>query len=635
MKKSLDGHFWNSRPAGPGATAFHVGWVSYLDESDLWKPIDCVFTAGPTGFTVREAPFLFQAPRFADQAAYFESNCRFDIFKKERITAPPLGKHLTALDAAHVEGRLFDPDGDGQPDAVLYEGAFPQWGADLIYRVHHGRAPRMEKLIRFHAPPPGDVAARFALEYTGAVELSPRRVIGPRRNAIWNRVGRLRHRQGFYVRALDEPQKRGIGIRTPRVWDANPNIPKVAGIEATIEESGGRLILTKHIPANFFTGDVVYPVHTDTTSTFYPDPDPETTTVDGLVRRDATSQSFSLERGGAGDEAYPSLSTSRVEIECAGITGQFRYMGRTHVMFDTSSLPDTATISGATLSLYGHSVDESLEADEVALVSGNPASNTDLVPTDYATSQFGSVELAPRIASGAWSTSGYNDFALNTGGLANISKTGASKFGFRLGLDLDSEAPTWTAQSDRVRIRWLSADTTGTTQDPTLAVTYSGTSTYGVQKGAGYAVRATGAVTKGTAYDVQSASSTLAQASARYAIVAPHGTQKGLVYRLPAPVMLRTLQYAVTSPRLSGVIKDRRGTTVNCANYNVRINVYPVNNTGNPPVATLLVTTTNGAWTISGLSSVTKYLVTFEHEGTYTPLGDKDIADAAFMTSSL
>jgi hypothetical protein len=635
MNTATFGRSWNSRPVRPGVTAFHVGWVNYLDEDDAWRAIDCVPVAGPTGFTVRAAPFFFQAPRFADQAAYFESNCRYDVFKRERITASPLGQHLTALDAAHVPGRPFDPDGDGRMDAVLYEGAFRRWNADLIYRVRHGRAPRLEKLIRFNAPPSGDVAARFAVTYTGSVEISPRRIRGTRRAAHWDRAGRLHGNGGFYVRAEGEPQKRGMGIRTARIWDASPDAPKAADIEATFEHQDGRLVLTKHVPAAFFTADVAYPVHTDATSTFYPDPDPETTTVDGLVRCNSSPQTFANERGGAGDEAYPSLTTSRVEIECHANTNTFRYMGRSHILFDTAAIPDGDTVTGATLSLYGFDVVTALQADEIALVAGSPASDTDLVPTDYGIAHFGATEFAPRIGTGSWSTSAYNDFALNASGLAAVSKTGISRFGLRLGLDLDNQAPPWASGNPGTRIRWSSADAPGTTQDPVLVVTH-GSLPVKMQADAAYAVRTPSpAVTKGAGYDVQSASSTLVQHAAAYSVTTIHPGTKQLDYRLPGPVALRTLRYAVTQPRLSGVIKDRRGTAINCAAYNVRVNVYPPGNTASPPVATQLVTASNGAWTVSGLASATKYLVTFEHEGTYTPLGDKDIADAAFMTSTL
>lgn len=85
---------------------------------------------------------------------------------------------------------------------------------------------------------------------------------------------------------------------------------------------------------------------------------------------------------------------------------------------------------------------------------------------------------------------------------------------------------------------------------------------------------------------------------------------------------------------LLGTIKDRAGNVVNCSLYNVRINVYPKNNTSQAPTATFLNTNNDGTWSISGLAASTKYLVAFEYEGTYTPLGDIDVAGAEFMSSN-
>lgn len=628
---------WNSRTVGAGVTEFHVGWVNYLDEGDAWRPIDRELSEGPTGFTVRAAPFFFQAPCFADQAAYFESNCRYDVFKRERITAAPLGVHLTALDAAHVAGRLFDLGSDGRLDAVRYAGAFPQWNADLIYRVRHGRAPRLEKLIRFDGPPPGDVAARFLVAYTGGVEISPRRIAGPRRAAHWDGRGRLAQREGFYVRARDEAQKRGIGVRTPRVWDSNPGIPKSAGIDATFEAADGGLVLTKHVPASFFTSDTVYPVHTDTTSTFYPDPNPETTSVDGLVRTE-NLYTWANTRANAGEGAYPDINNHQTPgVQNTTTTNQFRYNQRGVFLFDTAALHDAADITGATFSLYGTQKNNAAGNINAVLVSSSPASNTDLVAADYGlAAHFGTTELAGRIPYANWSTTGYNDFALNASGLAAISKTGVTKLGVLHHFDFDNASPTWVSNTNPSGLWANFSETTGTGTDPTLVVTYTAPTPGVVQKGVAYAVRVTpGALGLPAGYAI-TGQANVVQAPATYAVV---NTAAALTlastYRLPSPVVVKTTRYEVTLPRIAGVIKDRRGTTINCSAYNVRINVYPVNNTASPPVATQLVTASNGAWTVTGLAGATKYLVTFEHEGTYTPLGDKDIADAAFMTAAL
>lgn len=89
------------------------------------------------------------------------------------------------------------------------------------------------------------------------------------------------------------------------------------------------------------------------------------------------------------------------------------------------------------------------------------------------------------------------------------------------------------------------------------------------------------------------------------------------------------------SATLSGTLHDREGNVINCSTYNVRINVYPTGNTATAPIETRLITATNGEWLIStsNLAVGTKYVVTFEFIGTYTPLGDVDIAGADVMTA--
>lgn len=82
---------------------------------------------------------------------------------------------------------------------------------------------------------------------------------------------------------------------------------------------------------------------------------------------------------------------------------------------------------------------------------------------------------------------------------------------------------------------------------------------------------------------------------------------------------------------ISGTIKNRYGVAIDCDAYNVRVNVYPKNNTTTAPIATQLVTSLDGTWVIEDLTVGIKYLVTFEYEGVYTPTGDTDIAGAEFM----
>jgi|GEM_PF-3050091 len=85
---------------------------------------------------------------------------------------------------------------------------------------------------------------------------------------------------------------------------------------------------------------------------------------------------------------------------------------------------------------------------------------------------------------------------------------------------------------------------------------------------------------------------------------------------------------------IGGVIKDSSGSVIDCSTYNVRVNAYPIANIYGPSIATALVTDPAGAWSIGTLVAGTKYLVTFEYEGAYTPLNQTDIAGAEFLTAS-
>src|SRR5207249_11810531 len=69
-----------------------------------------------------------------------------------------------------------------------------------------------------------------------------------------------------------------------------------------------------------------------------------------------------------------------------------------------------------------------------------------------------------------WSTSGYNNFQLNAGGLAAISTTSIAKFGTRDALyDVANSAPPWTPGQASYSVAYY-ADQAGTSQDPKLTV---------------------------------------------------------------------------------------------------------------------------------------------------------------------
>lgn len=179
-------------------------------------------------------------------------------------------------------------------------------------------------------------------------------------------------------------------------------------------------------------------------STFYPDADPETNTVDGLVRRNYTASTWADLRDGAGTEAYPSFAGpgDTASLFSSATTNAWDTLVRSIYLFDTSSLPDDCTITSATFSLYIDSVQDNFD-QAVGVVSSNPASNTDLVPADYGT--LGTTRYATDIDITNITVGQYTDWDLNSSGIAAISKTGITKLGVRLSGDIDNIEPTWQA----------------------------------------------------------------------------------------------------------------------------------------------------------------------------------------------
>jgi len=213
----------------------------------------------------------------------------------------------------------------------------------------------------------------------------------------------------------------------------------------------------------------VQPRHLEfaTTLTVYPDPDPETTTVDGEVNHNglfATAQPAT-----DGIAAQPSDTTMRVR-------GGASLICRLFMLFDTSALGASATSISGVLSLRPNGAGSKSNGDDdgddwLNVVQSNPASNTNLTTADY--DQCGSAisnptEGATRIDFGSIVETAYNDWTLNGTGNGWINSTGVTKLGLREGHDCINSA---AASTNAVLMR--AADNSGTGSDPKLVVTYT------------------------------------------------------------------------------------------------------------------------------------------------------------------
>jgi len=214
------------------------------------------------------------------------------------------------------------------------------------------------------------------------------------------------------------------------------------------------------------------------TLTVYPDPDIETTSVDGETS-ESGSQTWATIIAAAGDAKTDDEGTGYfVRIRAAVTLNDFTYLGRPIILFDTSALTAGATISAAVLSIYGLSKEDGPGwSPTYNIYSSAPASNTALAAGDF--DSLGSTAFCDSaLTYASWTAEAYNDFTFNATGIAAVSKTGITKLGARsANYDVAAVAPTWGA-GEEATIAAYYADTALTTKDPKLVITYTLAATF-------------------------------------------------------------------------------------------------------------------------------------------------------------
>jgi len=188
------------------------------------------------------------------------------------------------------------------------------------------------------------------------------------------------------------------------------------------------------------------------------------------VQRAAVDEVFSTIRAGAGTAAVSNSSPMVVRLNATATLNQFESLLRIYVLFDTSIISASGTISSAVFSGYGIQKEAGNGSPDLHLASSSPASNTDLVAADYqqvGITSFGSITYAN------FTGLQYNDITLNAAGVTNISKTGISKFSLQTSWDINNSfTGAWVSLAN-TDFRIGTAELTGTSEDPKLVVTYT------------------------------------------------------------------------------------------------------------------------------------------------------------------
>lgn len=208
-------------------------------------------------------------------------------------------------------------------------------------------------------------------------------------------------------------------------------------------------------------------------ATFNPNANVETTSVDGYAQRSVASETFTTIVNGAGTGSDDSATDQAVGYLRASTTSnQFNLINRGFMLFDSSTLTASATISSATFQLYATN-DASQKNDfstGLALSAATPASNTAIVNADYNIANWGSTRFADTDQSlTGYTQNAYFTMTLNASGIAAISKTSITKFGVRIAKDFDASAPAWVSTN----YSGLYCQFADGANDPTLNVTYT------------------------------------------------------------------------------------------------------------------------------------------------------------------
>jgi len=221
-----------------------------------------------------------------------------------------------------------------------------------------------------------------------------------------------------------------------------------------------------------------------TTTTLFPDADVESSSVDGIIRRNSVDESFATIIAGVGVTALPSESNGTpVRLVASTTTDQYAVLSRFWGLFDGSAISGSDTIDTVVFSLWftveGNGLSgEASSNSQVVVVASTPASDTDLVTADFVekgTTEFGTSGDQDSLTT---NDSAYTDITLNSSGRTHVA-TAADGDGiiklatlYRWDFGATVTGLTWSSAGSQ-SLNADFADIADTSSDPKLVVTHS------------------------------------------------------------------------------------------------------------------------------------------------------------------
>lgn len=191
--------------------------------------------------------------------------------------------------------------------------------------------------------------------------------------------------------------------------------------------------------------------------------------VDGYAEIRTSNLLFSDIRNGKGNHASATDTTAKVLLAASTSPNRFAEMLRQITCFDTSTIPDKATITNATISFYGRDKSDGLGEPSLQITNAIPDSTSDVTSADY--EHLGD-EPFDEISFEDFTVNGYNTVILNEGGVAAIKKQSVACWGQRLSWDLNNSfTGTWKSARQSY-FEFFTAEHDESDREPKLEVTY-------------------------------------------------------------------------------------------------------------------------------------------------------------------
>ena len=150
-------------------------------------------------------------------------------------------------------------------------------------------------------------------------------------------------------------------------------------------------------------------------------------------------------------------------IVCQGYSNGGYYLQRGYALFNTSTLPDNATVSSASIAIYGRDkYNRYLGAFYILGVTTD--NNSSIVATDFNITNFSGEVQTLTVADASMNSSGWNNYTLTP---AYVNKTGFTKYGFVQANDWTNSAPSPDDSNGNRYYFYV------TTQVPVLTVTWT------------------------------------------------------------------------------------------------------------------------------------------------------------------